>query len=369
MSRAYSRGTPVLRSFRLILVSTLFLSCGASAAELPDAELIDHIEDRVDSGFYVGVIVGVIDGDKTTVQRFGETRKGSGVAPDEHTLFEISSVSKVFLATALAYLTVSDSVELTGLANDYLPADAQFGTGNGDNIRLVDLATHFSGLPYAPPGYAAGEAPNAFAGFAIGDLKQSIRTFEAQRAPGEDYGYSAFGYATLNLALASTIGEENPRAVIQDFALTPMMIEDTVFELRPEQRERLATGYTPDGEIATALDQGALFAAGSMYSTLHDLMVFLRIYLDPPDNRLGKAAGIAARLYSPDELVGLAWHRSKDHHDRSQFGTSNGYRAFVGFLEGGGRGVVVLANTKEGVVEIGERLLLGPENVDLEGKN
>ena len=146
MSRAYSRGTQVLRSFRLILVLALFLAGGVRAIELSDAELVKHIEDQVESGFYIGVIVGFVDGDDITVQSFGETRKGSGVAPNELTVFEISSVSKVILATALAYLTVTDSVDLAGLANDYLPADAQFGNGSGDHRKAGEELAD-DGLP------------------------------------------------------------------------------------------------------------------------------------------------------------------------------------------------------------------------------
>ena len=44
-----------------------------------------------------------------------------------------------------------------------------------------------------------------------------------------------------------------------------------------------------------------------------------------------------------------------------KYGTANGYRAFVGFLTDRARGVVVLANTRANVMDIGNRLLLGSE--------
>ena len=54
-------------------------------------------------------------------------------------------------------------------------------------------------------------------------------------------------------------------------------------------------------------------------------------------------------------------NRTEGHDDRSQFGTAHGYRAFVGFLADGSRAVVVLANTKANVQDIGRHLLVdGP---------
>ena len=63
----------------------------------------------------------------------------------------------------------------------------------------------------------------------------------------------------------------------------------------------------------------------------------------------------------PDELIGLAWHRNRTEgfEDRSHYGTANDYRAFVGFLMDGSRGVVVLA-TKYGVIEPGNSVARPP---------
>ena len=47
---------------------------------------------------------------------------------------------------------------------------------------------------------------------------------------------------------------------------------DTVLKPSFEQRRWLATGYDPDGQVAPYMDQGALQGAGSMFSTLADLL-------------------------------------------------------------------------------------------------
>ncbi len=66
----------------------------------------------------------------------------------------------------------------------------------------------------------------------------------------------------------------------------------------------------------------------------------------------GEAAKGSGR--APDELIGLAWHRTEGFENRSHYGTIS---RFLGFLMDGSRGVVVLANMKYGVIELGNRLV------------
>jgi hypothetical protein len=106
-----------------------------------------------------------------------------------------------------------------------------------------------------------------------------------------------------------------------------------------------------------------------MFSTLADLMFYVQANMGKLDTPLYEAMKLTHTLRDRDQLVGLAWQRTEGFDDRSHYGTANGYRAFVGFLVDGSRGVVVLANTKYGVVELGNRLLLGPEHVALESEN
>ncbi len=42
-----------------------------------------------------GLIIAVVQGDKSIIQAYGETAPGSNVEPDAHSVFRIASVSKV----------------------------------------------------------------------------------------------------------------------------------------------------------------------------------------------------------------------------------------------------------------------------------
>ena len=96
---------------RAIAILALAFAAHTIGDELPDKELVDHVREEINQRKYVGVIIGLIDGDRTIVQSFGETAKGSGRAPNEHTLFEISSISKTLIATILADIAVRTDLE------------------------------------------------------------------------------------------------------------------------------------------------------------------------------------------------------------------------------------------------------------------
>ena len=342
--------------------STLFVAvllCGFARAEpLPDRELVSYIDQRITSGEYVGMIVGYFDDSGSYTQSFGQISNESEAAPDEHTIFEISSVSKTFAATLLADAVTRSAMSLDDPVNDYLEPKVRLASFRDRDIRLVDLAAHQSGLPNLPEAVNSGNELNPYARFGEDALKSAINTFQPDSTPGSGHLYSAFAYGVLALALSNKF-DASFEELTEHSLTAPLGMHDTVATLQPEQKARLAVGYTPEGAIAIPLDQGALRAAGSMYSTLADLMIWVRLHADKPDSSLGRAARLTQEMQNDTQTIGLAWHRTEGHDDRSQYGTAHGYRAYVGLLADGSRGAVVLANTKANVQDIGSRLLLG----------
>jgi len=358
-----TRSTAASRKYFVALL-VLAVATNARATELPDTELVEHIRAEIDAAHYVGVIIGLVDGDETIVQSFGETSKGSGRAPDEHTIFEISSISKTFVATILADLTIRTELELEDPVNYYLPQGVELASFEGSPVTLEDLAVHTAGLPYVPGDYEAADGVNPFAGYTRDDLWKSVNAFSPTRASGEVHDYSAFGYGILTNVLSLHAGHsfgELLRIHITD----PLGMEDTVLKPSFDQRRWLATGYDPDGNVAPYMDWGALQGAGSMFSTLADLLIYIKANMGKVKTPLYEAMKLTHPMRDRDELMGLSWHCTDGFEDRQHYGTANGYRAFVGFLADGSRGVVVLANTKHGVIELGNRLLLGAEHVEL----
>jgi CubicO group peptidase (beta-lactamase class C family) len=344
-----------------VLVSAMGL---AGAAELPDKELLEHIREQMNAGRYVGLIIGYIEDGDTTIQSFGETEKGNNKKPTVDTLFEISSVAKTFVTTILADMVAKKQLRLSDPFNDFAPPGTRLADFEGIEVTLEHLATHYAGLPYAPEDFETVAEINPYAGYTEEDLWRSVRAFRPSSKPGEKYGYSAFGYGLLAKAVEET-GKKPFFDLVQMHIAEPLSMEDTVGRPRKDQLERMAVGYDPDGKVAPPFDQGALAGAGSMYSTLNDLLIYLKAHMGITNGVLQDAMKMTHNVRGKNGLAALAWRRTEGYEDRSQYGTANGYRAFVGFLADGSKGVVVLSNTKEGTVELGERLLLGPDAVKL----
>ena len=134
----------------------LLLATAVAANELPDDELIRYIEAKVAADEYVGIVVGYYDGGQTYVQSFGSTARTKREAPARDTLFEISSVSKTFVAYLLADAVLRKEMTLDDPVNRYLPAGTQLADQDGRPVTLLDLAAHHSGLPDRPADMSPG---------------------------------------------------------------------------------------------------------------------------------------------------------------------------------------------------------------------
>ena len=339
---------------------SLLLAAVQAFAELPDREFVEHVEARIESGEYVGLIVGFIDGDDTYVQAFGTISKESDTAPNERTIFEISSVAKTFTATLLAKAATGETLALDDPANRYLAPDATLEPFEGRNISLLDLAAHQSGLPYMPESMTPRDPPNPYAHTTRSDLRAAINAFVPTTRPGTGYSYSAFAYGVLALILEG-VYDEDFFTLVEREVTAPLGMRDTVLTLNEEQASRLATGYTPEGDVAVPFDQGVFRAAGSMYSSLNDLMIWLGANMTPELSPMADALDLAQEIHNELGTIALTWHRTEGFDERSQFGTANGYRAYVGFLADGSKGAVLLANTRPDIEALGNHLILGTD--------
>ena len=92
----------------ILLASLLALPHGGD--RLAD-EVAKLVRPRIERGDSVGVVVGIVQGDRTRVFGFGRVSSGEDRTPDGRTLFEIGSITKVFTSTALADMAREGLVE------------------------------------------------------------------------------------------------------------------------------------------------------------------------------------------------------------------------------------------------------------------
>ncbi len=297
-----------------------------------------------------GVAIGVIDHGNRRVFNYGAARGNS--------IFEIGSVTKTFTGLALAQLAAQGKVRLDEPVRLLLFADIAAGPA-GTEITLLDLATHRSGLPSVPDNLVAKDPSNPFADYDRIALHEFLLSHGTARPAEAKYLYSSFGIGVLGYALARLAGV--PYAQLVGTEITgPLHMNDTVFALSPEQRQRLIQGHgaSLDPMGAGFRDSGIFAGAVGAKATAEDLLTYLDANLHPERYAVGAAPGSpGATLPAAFELdhqlrgtvkqnteVALTWLFDLESGRFEHGGTTPGYTAHVEFAPEQDRGIVVLFN-------------------------
>ena len=299
----------------------------------------------------VGLAVAAVAAGETAHASRGRADE-EGRPVDEHTVFEIGSVTKVFTALLLAVMAEAGEVALDEpLAGLYpeltLPV-------RGRPVTLADLATHSAGLPRLPPGLlrqGLRHRDDPYASFADADVARALESVRLRAEPGTRVRYSNFGAGVLGQALARRAGTPYDDLVRARVCL-PLGLPDTGVRRSPDQLARRAVGHDRRGRAVPDWNLDSLPGMGALHSTSADLARFLAAQLDPGSAALGDAIRLAQQPRLAAGRLGhqaLGWMLSPlPRTDRRMLwhnGGTGGAFGFVGLEPEAGVGVVALTNT------------------------
>ena len=341
----------------------------AGSGPLSEPEVRDLLAHWVDNRHKsVGVVAGVLVGDERIVVGHGRLSTTDPRQPGGDTVFEIGSVTKVFTSTVLADLVSRGELTLDTPVQGLLDGDVRVPGRDGAEITLEHLATHSSGLPRMPDNFDPADHDNPYVDYTEDRLYEFLSSHELARGVGETVEYSNLGYGLLGHALARGTGRDY-EALVAELVLEPLGMADTAVTLWPSLRERLAAGHDGSLDPVGLWDFAALSGAGSLRSTVNDMLLFLEANIDPWSSPLSEALRSAharrADMPDPDMGIGLGWivHDTKDGRDGRDGrmlwhnGGTGGYSSFVGFDPESQVAVVVLSNAAAPVDFLGFRLL------------
>jgi D-alanyl-D-alanine-carboxypeptidase/D-alanyl-D-alanine-endopeptidase len=268
--------------------------CALTVAGLALASLVSNVpahadtllEETVDfTGTFMflgakvpALVVGVIHNGETVVRGYGEISEGSGKAPDGDTRMRVGSITKVFAGAVLASLVADGTVNFTDKLEDRLGWDVKIPERDGKSIRLIDLATHASGLPREAEVKAVGDNPTLMGTKEdyIASLKPDVLLFP----PGTGILYSNFGFDLLAQALANAAGK--PYAdLLKERVLDPIGLKNTSFELTESERGDAMQGHNFDGSPLPFIETAPIIqGAGGLYTSANDMLRWLAWHLD-----------------------------------------------------------------------------------------
>jgi len=289
-------------------------------------------------------------------------------------LFNLASVTKVFLATLLAQAVKQGEVALEDPVAKYV-TELQQG-GDIRKVTLGELASHTSGLTRTPQQYE----PWHRGPYKLPDFIRYLNSWKADDAhmPGKQEIYSNSGFFLLSLALQRRF--DTPIAKLLDArVLAPLGMSSTVMpvptangrgQLAGAFRRRAVQGYNFEAQpVGAPGNQQGPFnwpGTGQLYSSARDMAVFLAANLGvlPEHRPLQEAMALAQTgmfTVTPRFTQALAWQvvRNGDITFVDKNGGLSNTATYIGMIPQKRLGIVVLSNCgREPATRIGRQIML-----------
>jgi CubicO group peptidase (beta-lactamase class C family) len=325
----------------ILLGSSPALAVSDSALKAALSQRFDH--DRTGAC----VAAGVIDG-RTTATAYVCADPKSERPYDEHTAFEIGSVTKTMTAALLAELVARHEIALEDPIARLLPPGTRVPSFNGHDITVGEIVTHTSGLPGGLPDYHPPDPRNPYAAATERDLLDILAAARLTREPGSKWEYSNPAMILLSYALAKRAGKDY-ETLLRERLLDPLGMNETYVARRPPQ-VHLAQGHHPNGEAAIPWDfHPDMAGVGGVRATLADMLRYMEGELGTRDSAITPAlARTQQEVANVDgHRMGMNWNLStvNGHIIASHDGATAGASSFVAVDRDAGRAVVLLSDT------------------------
>ncbi len=346
--------------FTLLFILSNTALTFAQQTEAISTDVKASIQARVEAGLNTGIVVGLMDANGIHFYSHGLKSLKSDAAVDEHSVFEIGSISKTFTCTILAEMVQQGKLSLDDPLQKHLPEGVKAPTRNDAIITLRDIANHTSALPRMPSNFDPADESNPYADYTENLLYEFLNGYELSRDIGSQYEYSNYAMGLLGYTLAKQ-NNMNYSQMLRKFITKPLDMKNTDIVFTPEMKAQLAKGHTRFEEVPN-WDLSTLAGAGAIRSTATDMLKYLSANMGIAKTELYPAMELAHKKSSSNEDVfpiGLSWfiQISDSLQIIEHGGATGGYRAFAGFIKGGDKAVVVLTNSTSGIQDIGMHML------------
>lgn len=304
----------------------------------------ERIERAIANQQVRAVSTAVYDNGEIAYEGFGRVADNNLATPNETTIFEIGSISKVF--TALLAQTLIDAGKLgwdDTLAERF--PEVKFASKAVGAISLRELASHRSGLPRLPDNLKPVDMGDPFTAYD----REALLAFLSGYKPGKlkrQYEYSNLGAGILGEVAADAAGLSFVDAT-EKHVLAPLAMESSGFDPDKLGNAQLAIGFSAGEDAANWTSSNALAGAGSLLSTSKDLMSFVRSNLNSGALE-GALASIREAEYKGETALG--WHISDAGTDQMTYwhnGGTGGYASFLAYRPSDGKAFVLLSTSTD----------------------
>ena len=243
-------------------------------------------EEYVSTRKELTLVLGLTRNGTRTVLPFRSPDAVHAPLPDERTIYEIGSFSKVFTTALLSVLVSQGVLSLDDTVDRFFPElDLKPEIAE---ITVFDLATHTSGLSgngvvlarLVDEAVATGDVEKFtyYADYTKAHLDEELRVAELVRPRGTGWEYSRTGLSMLGHILEVAAGEPY-EPLVKRHICQPLGLTDTTYTLTPEQESRFVRGYDEDGTPSPIWYWDIMLPQGGLRSTMADMLTFVEANL------------------------------------------------------------------------------------------
>ena len=316
-----------------------------------EVELDTKMKAWIDRGISYGLVIGVYKDNKTFIKGYGSATKEGNVVPTPTTIFEIASITKLFTASTLQVLCDKGVLQLDSTLGELM--DHAVLSPTVKSVTLRQLASHRSGFPAFPNEYLRKipDTDNVSRDFTINEMYAYLENPSDKKDAGR-FEYSNFGAGLLGHVLTTTSKSKNYQELVAKTLLEPLGMTSTFVTLNEGYAKDVAQGYSMSGAPKNLLDWsgGTLDGAGSLKSTAHDMVLFIKANVDGDSSPISKSL---SKTHEPqfDGETAIGWmlpgfidrfmgHQSVVWHS----GLTPGYASYIAIDTKNKAGLIILSN-------------------------
>jgi len=324
--------------------SLIFLLLAMSAKAQPDKGRLSQLFDSIKAKYpSYGLSIGVIDHNRAYYFAMGKTNAQTSI--NEHSIFEIGSLTKTFTGLLLAIAIEKQEISRNALIDEYMPANFHLKPGASHAVKVTDLASHQSGLPdfnddrYIFDLFKANPEQPFLAVDSV-YLYKVLGQVDSLDGHGK-YRYNNFGFALLGQVLQQAA--KKPYSVLlTEQILQPLHLRFT--SLNAATGLPMAGLYDEDGNKKQPLNISVMKPAGGLHSNAEDMVSFLRYQLNPDSSPFAKAIALSHQPFYADASlkVGFGWEMQKGYVEKT--GDTWGNSSILCFDPVAKTGIVVLCD-------------------------
>lgn len=328
---------------RLLAVSTLTLMSAALYAAAQStatpARMDQIVQHYVDNEQFAGSVL-VARGDQVLFSKsYGHANREWNVPNTASTKFRIGSITKQFTAACILLLEQQGKLKVEDPIKKYYP-DAPAAW---DKVTLVDLLRHTSGIH----SYTDDPEFDKFTKLPAtpAEIVKRVQDKPLDFDTGKEFRYSNTGYILLGIVVEKASGMSYAD-FLKANVLDPLAMKDSGYDVNAVILPQRATGYSrgPKGILNSQyIDMTLPYAAGSMYSTVEDLLRWQRALFGKKllnEASLKKMQSVGLKDYA----FGLAAQKKAGHDVIGHGGGINGFNSQLAYYPEDQVTLVALSN-------------------------